>query len=288
MRTNSLRRIICAFSSFILLTTGCSQASASKTTRDAGNQPSVSEPSKKAKTGGSLPGGSGDPTPIFALIDGFSTCPNFADTANTIQDTNMSAILSKVLAAAKKNNKPNPMYVVSCYSFDPSKIYYSTSADPKKLLNSSVPDFIKKFKDMVATVTNPDAFVVGYSYGGWTSMKLVSELDESTNLMGLVTIDPISMVNCTTSNFFNSLFNTSPEKGCTESPSDFRTETITGIESHAKTWLNFYQEDQTVLHSGIIEVAQNTKKDFNNSQSAHIDIAKDEAVVAEILNLLTK
>ena len=288
MRANSLRRNICAFSSSILLSIGCSQASTSNKTRDAGSQAPATQTSKKSGIGSPAPTGSVDPTPIFALIDGFSTCPNFTDTANTIQDTNMSAILSKVLEAAKKNNKPNPMYVVSCYSFDPSKIYYSTSDDPKKLLTSSVPDFIKKFKDMVATVTNPDVFVVGYSYGGWTSMKLASELNESTALMGLVTIDPISMVNCTTSSFLNSLFNQNPEKGCTEPPSDFGTATITAIENHAKTWLNFYQEDQTVLHSGPIDVAQNTRKDFNNSQSAHLDIPKDEAVVADILNLLTK
>ena len=288
MHTNSLRRIICAFSWFILMTTGCSQASASKTTREAGNQPSVTETSKKSNTGTPLPTRSGEPTPIFALIDGFFTCPDFTATANTIQGTNMAVILGKVLAEAKKNNKPEPSYVVSCYTTDPSKIYYSTSADPKKLLNSSVPDFIKKFKGMVATITNPDAFVVGYSYGGWTSMKLVSELDESTNLMGLVTVDPISMVNCTTTGFLNTFFGGMPAQGCTESPSDFTTETIMGIENNAKTWLNFYQEDQTILHSGPIDVAQNTKRDFNSAQSAHADIVREDFVIGEITNLLTK
>jgi hypothetical protein len=288
MRANSLRRYIYAISSSILLSIGCSQASTSNTTRDAESQTPATQTSKKSNTGSPVPVSAGDPTPIFALIDGFFTCPDFTATANTIQDTNMAAILSKVLAAAKKNNKPEPMYVVSCYTTDPSKIYYSTSADPKKLLNSSVPEFIKKFKDMVATVTNPDAFVVGYSYGGWTSMKLVSELDESTNLMGLITVDPISMVNCTTSGFLSTFFGGTPAQGCTESPSDFSNETITTIETRAKNWLNFYQEDQTILHSGPIDVAQNTKREFGGAQSAHSDIVREDFVLGEITNLLTK
>ena len=288
MRITSLRRVVCAAASSILLTTGCSQASASKTTREGGNPPTITQNSKKSDSGTPLPARYGEPTPIFALIDGFFTCPDFTATANTIQDTNMAAMLSKVLAAAKKNNKPEPVYVISCYSTDPSKIYYSTSANPKTLLNSSVPDFIKKFKDMVATVTNPDTFVVGYSYGGWTSMKLVSELDESTNLMGLVTVDPISMVNCTTTGFLSNFFGGSPAQGCTESPSDFSVETLSTIETRAKTWLNFYQEDQTILHSGPIDVAQNTKREFNGAQSAHSDIVREDFVIGEITNLLTK
>ena len=89
--------------------------------------------------------------------------------------------------------------------------------------------------------------VIGHSYGGWKSMKLVS----SPQLLGyvqapiqLVTVDPISKVNCT-----NPLM-----PGCRQAPSDFTDVEFATLNSRTR-WLNAVQEPGIVVGSDAMAAA---------------------------------
>lgn len=89
--------------------------------------------------------------------------------------------------------------------------------------------------------------VIGHSYGGWKSMKLLSSQQLLSYVQApiqLVTVDPISKVNCT-----NPLM-----PGCRQAPSDFTDVEFATLNSRTR-WLNAVQEPGIVVGSDAMPAA---------------------------------
>ena len=237
----------------------------------------------------------GDPVPkpgksLYFLLDGFATCPNFSDTEGEIKGTNMTRILDDLKADLKAKSKPDPIFLLSCFTQATGSVYFTTAEFPKFTQYVGVNDFTSKIGQIIAKEANASVHLVGYSYGGWLAMKLAKELElaPGTSLMTLATVDPISATKCQPSDFLGSVSGQSAE-GCKQSPADFGADGLATIKSKAKLWSNHYQDEKNYLHSGPVDGAENS--DINlaaDALLAHVTIVADPTVRKNIVDSLVR
>lgn len=106
--------------------------------------------------------------------------------------------------------------------------------------------------------------IMGHSYGGWKSMKMASSaqlLPYTQAPIQLITIDPISKINCT--NPFM--------PGCRQAPSDFTNVEFSTLHSRTR-WLNAVQQPGVVLGSESMPAAH-TNLEFTGVN--HFTIVSD-------------
>jgi hypothetical protein len=125
-----------------------------------------------------------------------------------------------------------------------------------------------------------DLYLVGHSYGGFTSIHLAEYF--ASNLRGLITIDPISMLDCQAKDMATKVYSTLTmnHPGCQTHPKDsFSFESIRKIQidiansDGKKWWLHMYQRSFPWLRSDEIkgvtvenpENRELTLKDFNRA-----------------------
>ena len=227
---------------------------------------------------------------IYFLLDGYSTCPNFSDTEGAIANTNMTKILADLVAELKVKKKPDPTYLLSCFTPAAGSIYFTTSEFPNFTQYVAINDFTAKVGQMVGKEANASVHIVGYSYGGWTAMKVAKEIElaAGTNLTSLVTIDPISATNCTPSDFLGSATG-QLAPGCNEAPTDFGADGLAAIKAKAKLWGNYYQDELNPLHSGSIDGAENSDISLSEAAlTAHLAIVTDTDVRKKIVSAITR
>jgi len=161
-----------------------------------------------------------------------------------------------------------------------TKVKLILSERPKTLFSAKVKDVPNI---ILASLKQRDApvFLIGHSYGSWVTMRAAQALKGKLNIKQVVSLDPISPIHCKpyTLPFY--------VKGCHESPRD-----IDGskVAKSTKEWINYYQTDDFWLHSGKMDDAKNTSKEYD--KYGHFKIAKDKnmwrKVVASIVSELPK
>ena len=230
--------------------------------------------------------GAGSGQRVYALLGGYLSCRNDKKNAVTLEGSRMVSILSDLMVALKSVGKEDPISLVSCYSWDATNINYMLSSDPTKTVTSTVDEMIAAFNVILAETKKPKIYIVGHSYGGWTSMKLATNLRANTKIAGLITVDPISKQNCTPNTVINYV-TSQPDSRCKEPPADFGSDQIEGIANRTKLWLNIYQTDFEPLHSGPIASAKNILKTYPTSNFSHTTVIDDADVRGNIKNVLT-
>ena len=223
---------------------------------------------------------------VYALLGGYLSCKNDKNNAPTLEGSRMALILSDLMAELKSAGKEDPVSLVSCYSWDATNITYSLSSDPTKTVTSTVDEMIANFNSVLAGTKRPKLYMVGHSYGGWTSMKIASTLTAINKMASLITVDPISKVNCTPNTIIN-YATSKPDDRCKEAPTDFAAQQIEDIASRTNLWLNVYQNDFEALHSGPIAAAQNLLKTYPTSNFSHSAVIDDPDVRENIKKVLT-
>ena len=93
----------------------------------------------------------------------------------------------------------------------------------------------------------------------------------------LVTLDPISKVDCTPDGFITAVLGGGGnDPGCTRAPTDFGAAGLAQIAAKVPgKWQNFYQTDLAALHPGpIAQTTSNTKRSYPGAQGfdAHNDL----------------
>ncbi|MBM4251465.1 MAG: hypothetical protein FJ146_05805 [Deltaproteobacteria bacterium] len=227
---------------------------------------------------------------LYFLLDGYGTCPNFSDTEGAIAGTNMTRILDDLVAALKAKAKPEPTYLLACFTPAAGSIYFTTNEFPKFTQYVAINDFTAKVGQMVGKEANASVHIVGYSYGGWTAMKVAKEIElaAGTSLKTLVTIDPISVTKCTPNDLLGSAGG-QPAPGCSEAPADFGADGLGAIKAKATLWSNYYQDEPSPLHSGSIVGAENADISLTAAAfTAHMAIATDAGVRQKVVDSLTR
>jgi pimeloyl-ACP methyl ester carboxylesterase len=248
--------------------------------QDDGNKTSTSDDPKET-------GDSGSPL-VLVFLGGYTSCADSSKSPDNMDLTEMfKQIFDDVTA---KNGGQEPSWFLSCYGFDPDTATYMNSADPDKKLTRSVASMEKDLAAFALSLGKPELYVAGHSYGAYTALKLLPGLATEIKVKALVTIDAISKVGCTPEGALPAVLGAgAAPQGCLEAPTDITKEQQEKIKAQAGTWLNFYQTDSQILHSGPFAPAQNEKRTYDSGGFApHNDLVFDDDVISAVSAAILK
>lgn len=106
--------------------------------------------------------------------------------------------------------------------------------------------------EVASQVENPQVYLIGHSWGAWLNMKLAEMLPPDLKIPGLVTLDPVSPLDC----WPNLYLQLGPNylKSCHQAPTDIGVEEQENIFNRVnENWRHFYQMQFIFLSSGPLE-----------------------------------
>jgi hypothetical protein len=215
------------------------------------------------------------------VLGGYTSC----DDPKTPLDQAMTEIGGFLNANVKAETDETKLLFMSCYGVDPNQINFSWDHDPKQGFARSIEEMAKFINTSLKSPKSVRIGLVGHSYGGWTAMKLAPLLDPKFKLEVMVTLDPISKVECTPQGFIDVLVSGAPQPGCLRAPRDISQAVIDKIKPE-KPWVNYYQTDFNLLHSSPINQVKNVKKSYTGPGfEPHLGFITDADLFQEIWEL---
>ena len=156
-------------------------------------------------------------------------------------------------------------FVISCYPKSGQKLYYIDSRDLDYTYKIRVSEFPAWVADRVeSSESEYSFFTVGHSHGGWMSLQVALNLGQDVDMVGVMTLDPISRLKCKTpftANLANlnvlSRISMNYVNECLQAPSDISPEEYQYISDRAFLFSNYYQVTAPYLHSSEILGAEN-------------------------------
>jgi hypothetical protein len=187
--------------------------------------------------------------PVAVFSGGFGSCLVNGDTAEMV----ISSRIDKLIDQISSRTHQSPIQIRTCFAIGSATIYVSA---PELDIESQALS-LDEFHDVVRQAaqlggTEAPIYLWGFSHGGWVVMNLVAET-EGLNYRVLTTNDPISVYTCNAFSFVPSII-TGPEQGCLEPPIDLESK-FSVIASRVERWINWYQTEFPLLHSGNIPLA---------------------------------
>lgn len=234
---------------------------------------------RRSRVGG---GGTNKQHQVLGLFGGYLSCGSNQDAP--LDGTRMVRFLNLINAQQESDGDLASVQFVSCFGVDPSIVNFMTSDEPNKVSKLPVKQFLEEFQATIHRTEEPDVHIVGHSYGGWLSLQIANAIRAENPLSSLTTIDPISHLLCTPPDVINSLVGNPVKPACNQAPADLPDEDLAQIGERAKTWINFYQTDANLLHSGSLSGAENIKLNFPAAPiDPHTHIADDQLVISKVL-----
>jgi pimeloyl-ACP methyl ester carboxylesterase len=181
------------------------------------------------------------PSVLLAVLGGNTSCGRDGNVGSSPYGQDMWRPLEQLQTTLTEDGF-RVDYFVSCHNSD-SALHYATSEAPRQVQTvayAQTPVLIDALRESTGAER---VYVAGHSYGGWLAMKTTLALE--SDIDGLVTIDPISRVNCT----FTFPF------GCTTSPTDIAEDDRELLAERTNSWENFYQTRTGYLHATPIAQA---------------------------------
>ena len=167
---------------------------------------------------------------------------------------NMSAKFSELVGHYEQALQTRALVFKACYALSSDVLFYTGPTG--ETTGGTLESFIEELE---AYAGASNITLIGQSHGGWTAMYAALSLPAGS-VAHLITIDPISMVDCSSVSFIASsssslFFGSNPQVGCTSAPKDFTTADYTYLHNTVGYWLNAWQDQFSFLHSGPIEAA---------------------------------
>lgn len=183
--------------------------------------------------------------PLIIGMSGFSSCKESAQHNGEVGPLG-SRMFEHVLDLQKfiqEKTGHQPEVFASCFNSD-RELITSASSNNWQLETPTDENYIASLHELMAEFS--EVYVVGHSYGGWLSMKLIESWQGSPTLIkSLYTIDPISKKLC----FFDT------PSDCISAPKDISTTARQYIKDHTGLWVNPWQQKTIFLHSSAIAQA---------------------------------
>lgn len=180
---------------------------------------------------------------IFVLFGGFGSCALAGDPESMV----MTDQFRQAVRNATAQDGISPRIYQACYAIGSGTLFYQRPNGT--IVRGKRSDLVAELK----RVAGPGMLnLVGQSHGGWTA--LVAAIELPSGLVNTVaTIDPISIAECSSGAWLASstgaVFGLGPSTGCSSFPRDLlRYER--NIKANVKTWINFWQDQYDLLHSG--------------------------------------
>lgn len=207
--------------------------------------------------------------PLIVGMSGYSTCTESRDYHDGELGPLGAQLFRKIEPMVEQiTDKLNvaPAVLASCFT-DNRDLIASSSMDGWKVEDMRDEDYLQKLNQQMDFFTH--VFVVGHSYGGWLSMKLVESYQGvADKIKTLHTIDPISKELC----YFDNV------SECLSAPRDIKKPAREHINASTAIWVNAWQDVTFFLHSSpIAEADQNPKYDVE-----HWDIDNNDELWDEI------
>ena len=185
---------------------------------------------------------------LLLVVDGgFSSCISGSYDGINVETNTMAkhvvALREKLMPVLARNDAQFSV-LMTCYRQD-ATIHYWSSDNIQPQTSNSAEDFADQVDLAAGQHGNPRIVVIGYSYGGWLSLKTVASLRGRRFIDDYVSIDPISRTTCT----FRSPY------GCTTAPADITLQERQQIKDNSGHWTNYYQNENPILHSSSISEA---------------------------------
>jgi hypothetical protein len=223
--------------------------------------------------------------PLVLVVGGYQTCAKSV-VFNPLPSTKIQEMAAKAHVAFGANAK----YLYICYSglhaFDLKTIEVQFDSD----VNFAQPNhFFVNFDALdgdkflrpifgwvlrqVEEAGNPEIFLAGHSYGGWTSLRIARMLlARGKNVRGLEMIDPINPLFCPApvyakSTVLNKILGKDESvSGCTRSPGAMPPAVAKGLAKNQGWWHDTYQTRHPTLHSGPIYSTEAIDEKSGNSE----------------------
>jgi hypothetical protein len=211
--------------------------------------------------------------PVLVIaMDGAGTC--FKNNSGEIApaDISLASTMHKVVNEIQSKGLSKDVKVIkSCLLLDGKSGAYSTNLGaPEVMEDLSLDQLLPEIAARVNDLPEPRVVVVGFSYGGWLALKLLPMIEKQAKILGLLTIDPISMDQCPMIDLLNGALRGEPLTGCTSAPSDVTSEELSTATQKPGSWLNVYQDTGFYLHSGPFGGARNVVKNHPNTNPRSI------------------
>jgi len=190
---------------------------------------------------------------IFVLFGGFGSCA----TAGYPEHMIMTPLFNQLVKNLAKAKRQEIQSYKACYAIGSGTLYVTTP-DGKWLSTTRE----KFFADLSNLAGQRNFVLIGQSHGGWTAMQATMSLPEGS-VSHLFTLDPISVQDCYWTLWLRStswtVLGYKQYPGCTSAPKDLQ-ESYGVIRLRVGYWLNAWQDDFTLLHSGPIDEAHSNFK----------------------------
>ena len=187
--------------------------------------------------------------PVFVFSGGFGSCFVNGDTS----EIKATPFIDDMIRQVTDLTEQEPVVVRTCYALGNDEIYVTAPELDLSSESMTLADFHKVVKKAAKHAgEEAPVYVWGHSHGGWTAMDLVRNVAQ-LNYRNLVTVDPISVVNCGPLVFSGGVLS-GDAPGCREAPADLEDEVST-IAQRAKHWTNWFQLEFPLLHSEQISAA---------------------------------
>jgi hypothetical protein len=220
---------------------------------------------------------------VVIAMDGAGTC--FKNQAGQIApaDISLATTMHKVVNEIQSKGLSKDVKVLqSCLLLDGNSGAYSTDLGaPEVVEDLSLDQLLPEIAARVNDLPEPRVVVVGFSYGGWLALKLLPMLEKQVQILGLLTIDPISMDQCPMIDLLNGALRGESLEGCVSAPHDVTSEELSMATQKPGSWLNVYQDTGFYLHSGPLSGARNAVKNHPNTNPrsiwTHLVLTWDES-----------
>lgn len=189
-------------------------------------------------------------------------------------------------------------FLFTCLTKYGKRFYYYSTTTKTKLSYGLMPEIVRVVEAEAAKTKNKKLYIVGFSYGGWLSLNITNLLSSMYKIVGLATIDAISIERCRPSDiaawYYRNYRTRTFQNECQNAPTDLAADNLKNIAAKAGWWTHFYQTDSHHLHSSeITEAHKNVpielKGDGSESIMGHGRILHDlrvwDSIEASVLGL---
>jgi len=209
---------------------------------------------------------------VLIAMDGAGTC--FKNHAGQIApaDISLADTMHKAVAEIQSKGLSGDVSIIhSCLLLDGKSGAYSTTlGEPTVVEDVQLDDLLPQIAARVNALHDPQVVIMGFSYGGWLALKLLPLIADQANILGVLTIDPISIDECKVIDLLNGAINGESIKGCTSSPTDLSSDALSTAAKNPGSWLNVYQDRGFYLHSGSLMGAKNILNNHDNGNPRSI------------------
>ncbi len=146
-------------------------------------------------------------------------------------------------------------YVAGCFNKS-GTLFVRSSTNPHRDVEMDSQAAAIELRREILKTQSKSLVAMGHSYGGWLAMTVAEGNADVAHIKTIITLDPISPSGCYPSVVAAALIGelatgvNMQARGCSTFPQDWPRSRAQMLRNHTDDWYNFYQDRDSVVHSG--------------------------------------